>query len=113
MASVVNEFVHVHAANQRGGALFGADEIDRQQENEPGENCPWQPFTQRNDAGGSAGIWVVLVIVPSWGLRVPTKLNQFAKRVWLSTTKLKLAEYSGATAPDFHRLPHFATTTTE
>jgi hypothetical protein len=27
--------------------------------------------------------------------------------------KQKLAEYSGATASDFHRLPHFATTTAE
>src|SRR5271170_1662768 len=47
MPSVVHEFVHKLAADQRSRPLLGADEIDCQQKNEPGENRSGKPLTQR------------------------------------------------------------------
>ena len=54
MTAVVHELVHIHAVEDRSGALFGADEIDAEQQQEPGEHDPWKGFAKRDrgEAGG-------------------------------------------------------------
>ena len=111
VASVVHELVHVHAAEQRGRALLGADEIDRQQQNKAGENRPRQPFAKRNRVvTGSVGANVVVVILVLLGLRVPVRAGSSRRGSDSRPANELRPEYSGATVPDSHRLPHLATT---
>ena len=60
VATVVDEFVNAHAGEQRRRALFGADEVNGDQQQQPAENGPGQKFADRNrpDVGccdGDAG----------------------------------------------------------
>src|SRR5215469_9300095 len=50
--SVVDEFVDVHAGEDRRRALLGADEIERHQANQPSKDRPRQDFPQRDRNGG-------------------------------------------------------------
>jgi hypothetical protein len=78
MPPVMHEFVHIHAADERSGALLGSDEIDRQQKKKAGEDC--QGRTSRTGmAPGSAGakaVNVASVIGILLGLRVPLELQR-------------------------------------
>src|SRR5262249_14247514 len=47
MASVMQEFVHIHAGDEGGCTLFGADEIEHGKEQQP-EQDPRRQLTQRN-----------------------------------------------------------------
>src|SRR5215469_2024150 len=51
MPSVVDEFVHVHAVEQRCRALLDPDEIDRQRGDEAAKDQPGQQFAQRDGRG--------------------------------------------------------------
>jgi hypothetical protein len=55
VAPVVHEFMHVHATEQRRRPLFRPDEIDREHENEAGENRPGQHLAYGNRNG--LGSW--------------------------------------------------------
>src|SRR3974390_1937565 len=105
MASVVHEFMHVLAAYQRSSSLLCTHKIDCQQENKPRKYCPRKPLTQ-GYCGGRAGRCECGVrhIGPPGIARPVRASNDHEVRVWLPTHK---AEYSGATAPDSHRLPYF------
>jgi hypothetical protein len=48
VTAVVHEFVDVHAGDQRGRAFLRADEIDGQEQKEPGEDRPGQDLGQRD-----------------------------------------------------------------
>src|SRR5580698_4163374 len=48
MPPVVDEFVDIHAGEDRGRPLFRADEIERQKENQPAKDRPGQDFANRN-----------------------------------------------------------------
>ena len=44
MAPVMHEFVHVHAVENRHGAFLDADEVHCEEQQQPGEDCPWEEF---------------------------------------------------------------------
>src|ERR1700733_14442255 len=48
MPSVMHEFVHVAAMNQRGSPLLCADKVDRQQHQQTAKHSPGQKLTDRN-----------------------------------------------------------------
>jgi hypothetical protein len=48
VAAVVQELVDIHARNERCRALLGADEIEREQQHQPGEDRPRQELADRN-----------------------------------------------------------------
>src|SRR5579875_906309 len=51
MPSVVDELVNVHAGNERGGALLGADEVEGEQGEQSAEYRPRQNLAQRDRYG--------------------------------------------------------------
>src|SRR5579872_4941455 len=75
MPSVVHEFVHIHAADERGCSLLGADEIDRNQQNQAGENRPRQPFAEGNSRYGNGRCECCVCHLVPLGFRVPLELN--------------------------------------
>ena len=48
MPPVVQEFVDIHAGDQRRGALLRADEIEREQEEKSAEDRPRHDLTERD-----------------------------------------------------------------
>jgi len=52
VAAVMHELVHVHAADERRGAFLGADEIDRQYQQQAAEDEPGQDFPHRDRRRG-------------------------------------------------------------
>jgi len=52
MPSVVDELVDIHSADEGRRALLRADEVNRQQENETGENRPRQQLANRDNRDG-------------------------------------------------------------
>jgi hypothetical protein len=55
MAAVVHKFMHVHALEDVGRALFGADKIDAEQQQKAGKDDPRERFAERNRSG--SGSW--------------------------------------------------------
>src|SRR6202044_1333252 len=49
MPSVVHEFVHVAAMNQRSSSLLCADKVNRQQHQQAAKQSPGQKLIDRND----------------------------------------------------------------
>src|SRR5271154_823679 len=108
--SVVHEFVHILAADQRSRPLLGADEIDRQQKNEPGENRPGKPLTQRYRGDWKCRCKCSVRHIILLGFTRPVELCRSRRGSGFRPVQV---EYSGATAPESHRLPRFAKTSTE
>jgi hypothetical protein len=48
MTAIVHEFMDGMALNERGCSLFGADKVNRQQQEDPAKNRPWQNFLHWN-----------------------------------------------------------------
>jgi hypothetical protein len=71
MASIVHKFVHVHAADEGSRAFLGADEVDRQQQQEPGEYRPREQFANWNGGGRESRREYRPCHVNLLGLRVP------------------------------------------
>jgi hypothetical protein len=55
VAAVVEEFVDIHARDERRRPLFGADEIDCQQKKEAAEDGPWQKLAGRDSGRAHNG----------------------------------------------------------
>jgi hypothetical protein len=51
VSSVVQKFVHIHPLDQRRGALFGPDEVDRDDKQQPPENRPGEHLSNRDRDG--------------------------------------------------------------
>ena len=62
VATVVHEFMHIHAANDRGGAFLGTDEIDSQDAKQPCKDDPRQHVAQRKGKRPAAGTNTAVVI---------------------------------------------------
>src|SRR5215469_11607314 len=92
VAPVVDEFVDVHAGEDRRRALLGADEIERHQTNQPGKDRPRQDFPQRDGNGGLDTCVMGDGHANYPGSCVPAS-GPGLQRVWIS------ADHSGATAP--------------
>ena len=45
VAAIMHEFMDIHAGDERRRSLLRTDEINRQQQDEPGENRPWQKLS--------------------------------------------------------------------
>jgi hypothetical protein len=55
VAPVVHKFMYIHAGNDRGGALFGAYEIDHQQQKDR-EQQPGKSSRTGMAMGGETGV---------------------------------------------------------
>jgi hypothetical protein len=109
MAAIMKKLVDGAAVDQRGGALLRTDEIDRQQHQEPAEDGPGQKLAEGD---GRDGDWRM----DGTGNRLchdETSWDRASQIKYELTTKEGLAlgdrfvDYSGATAPEFHRLLRF------
>ena len=104
VAAVVHKLMDCAAMNERGCSLLGADKINGQQQEEPAKNCPWQDFLQRNRGYGE-GLWSESA---GYGLShsrtsgIVRPKADFALR-----NEERSGFYSGATAPELHRLLRF------
>ena len=107
MAGVMHEFVDVGALEDRGSTLFRANEIDRQNGHQRREYSPGQDLADRDGdrllGGGCEN-----------GCRHHKAPWDYASRLSRACLGGGLtfgqasdaADYSGATVPDFHRLPY-------
>src|SRR4029077_2926190 len=105
MPSVVQELVHIHAADKRGRALLGPDEIERQKQEKAGEYCPGQNFADRDGRRQRRGKRPQCRVCHEYspGITRPVRTSKLS-RTASGSRRLKV-EYGGATAPDSHRLP--------
>jgi len=55
VAAVMEEFVDIHARDERRGPLLSADEIDCQQEKEAAEDGPRQKLADRDSSRADTG----------------------------------------------------------
>jgi hypothetical protein len=109
MPSVVHEFVHVAPMKQRSSSLLCADEVDRQQHQQAAKHGPGQKLVDGNNGkkdglsdrtGGRVGH-----VETSWDRASRVELIGDEGRTWLLTMLWSI--YSGATAPESHRLLRF------
>src|SRR5471032_858504 len=56
VASVVHEFMDIHALDQRSSALLRANEINRQHQQQADKDRPRQDFTEGNGGQGNIGL---------------------------------------------------------
>src|SRR5262245_23221740 len=105
MPSVVQELVHIHAANKRGGALLGTDEVERQKQEKAGEDCPGQNVADRDGSRQRRCKRPQYRVCHEYSPRIarPVRASKLS-RTGSGSRRLKV-EYGGATAPDSHRLP--------
>jgi hypothetical protein len=61
----MGELMHIHAGEDRGGTLLGADEIKGKQHEEAAEHEPGQELPDRNGSGAGNGCRNALAMVIS------------------------------------------------
>ncbi|EGJ73145.1 hypothetical protein STTU_0356 [Streptomyces sp. Tu6071] len=111
--AVVHPLVDARAGEQRGGALLGADEVERDEHEEADEDRPWQHRADRQAKGGF-GSGRRARNGRGGGLRHGKPPGELASRsMELRTRMTGLTHrgprtgpaYSGATVPGSHRIP--------
>jgi hypothetical protein len=75
MATVVHELMHIGSTDQRRGSLLRAHKINRQEQNKPGKNGPWEPLAQRYRGGGPSRCERAIRHIVLLGFRVPLELH--------------------------------------
>src|SRR5271168_4182871 len=83
--AVVHKLMHVLAADERSGSLLCADEIDRQEKNEPNENRPGNQFPNRYGCYRQGRCEYRACHPNPPGIARPVRAVSITKRVWLST----------------------------